>query len=95
MPSVLTIGAGPRTQASDRRGAPRKLLRGRTRTTVRRSIAMLTGLQNIDTREQRRATELKYEPFLLFGKENSRDRNALSNLLKRLRDLMDAKVGDE
>lgn len=94
MASIVNVTVSPVTAASARTGRPTRLFRGRTRTEMRKTIAKLQALFNADSRAQRRATALGYQPALVCGLPNSSINNAFVKTLNRLVSAMGMKTGD-
>lgn len=95
MTTTLLVTASPVRAASARRGAPRKLFRGVTRTIIRKTLAKVVAIQNGDKREQVRAGTLGYTPHYVTGADRSATENAFARVAERLQQCLDAKEGDE
>lgn len=95
MATIANVTMSPRPRTAGVRTKPPKLIRGRTRTAIRKTIAKLTALGKEDAREMRRGAAVGYTPTLLLGNANTALNNSYLRVLQRLQDLMSAKVGDE
>lgn len=84
VPSLENVSAPTKS-----RNSRRKLIRGKTRGVVRKTLQKLQIIRNIDDREATRATLLTYTPLLLRNTRNSADDRAFSRVMDRLQALLD------
>lgn len=86
---VSAEGASVRRRGS---GKPRLIVRGARRKHCSEVLRKLGTLQNQDDGENRRSAIHDYNPYLIFGSQNSKARKALADLLKALQDALSAKA---
>lgn len=73
-------------------GKPRLLLRGQRRKICVKVLRMLKTLENQEFYEARRATQNRYDPFLVLGAATSKFSKAHAELKKRLEEALATKV---
>ena len=72
-------------------GKPKLLVRGRRRKACKKLLQALTSMFNQDLAEERRATNIGYNPFLVLGATNSKFNKALNDLNNRMVEVLNAK----
>jgi hypothetical protein len=95
MGTTLIVTAGPVNAASIRGTKPQKLYRGVQRTLIRKTLAKLNSILNLDTRHYNRGLMIDVTFPSVMGADNSANGRAFVRVMARLRECLDAKVGDE
>lgn len=72
-------------------GKPKLLVRGRRRKACQKALRALQTLFNQDDFEQRRSTQMGYNPYLVLGTPRSSYRNAYTLLANTLIEALAAK----
>lgn len=84
MASSVVVTTGPVSGGGVRRGAPRKMFRGQTRTMIRKTLAHLNAISNRDFRENVRGASLNYNPAFVMDAGGTTDRRAFDRAIARL-----------
>ena len=95
MGTSLIVTAGPVNVSSLKGKKPQKLYRRQQRSMIRKTLGHLDSLLNMDYRHFNRGLELNVTLPSVIGAENSANGRAFFRVMARLRECLDAKVGDE